>query len=115
METLYDIQQVYVDTLIKAPRQFVNLPMGIGVAEIVREVALRKNRKLSVVCLRVMVYAREWGSATNVFTPDMITKGGVKFGKSDLVYIDIGVTGRQSFTAVANSLSNESDFIWRLI
>lgn len=107
-------QKEYVETLSKDSRQFVNLPLGIGVDAILKEVARIKGKRLCVIAPRMLLSTRLWGEGASIFSPDTIRRNPLLFGPDDLVYIDIGVTGRKTFCAVASGLTKGVDFIWRL-
>ena len=108
------IQQEYVDRLLTRPHVFVDLPMGIGVTDIILEIAKLRKRNLVVVCPLNLAKVRKWGEGVRIFTLQQIRKTPIEVSMSDLVYIDVGVSGRATLHLVLNLLSSGCDFIWRV-
>lgn len=111
---MFDFQKEYVQALSKDSRQFVNLPLGIGVVDILKEVARIKGRRLCVIAPRMLLSSRKWEEGVPLFSPEDIRRNLPLFSTDDMVYIDIGVSGRKTFCAVASCLTKGVDFIWRL-
>ncbi len=114
MVKLYSPQQEYVDRLLDKPHAFVDFPMGIGVTVIIQEIARLRKKNLVVVCPLIFARVRAWGDGVRIFTPQEIRKTPIGVGMSDLVYIDVGVSGRATMRPVLNLLSSGCDFIWRV-